>query len=131
NSWNSGNNNWIMDYEIRRGGALFASVRPIGSLTTRLLGESVVEVEFVLPEYVEFLTGDVMVVPGEGNFTLTVPNWREAGKRKFVYNHRYVAEHYSLANTQFMFYDETNTLTKGDFFMVGKLQDFVQLVVKN
>lgn len=120
-----------MRYTIKRNGYPVATAKAEGNLTTRLMGESVVNMTFTLPEYVEFLTGDTVEIPNEGVFILSEPNFTELGKRRFEYNLKFVGEHYQLGNTQFMFYNESNQLTNGEFFITGQLIDFVSLVVKN
>lgn len=121
-----------MNYPITRNGDLiYTFTHASGTLTTRILGESVVDLQVTLPEYFEFLTGDMLTIAGEGNFILTKPDFQQLASNRYEYKLKFVAEHYQLANTQFMFYDENNQLTKGDFFLTENLLGFVGHVVKN
>lgn len=121
-----------MNYEVTRGGVSLATIKhPTGTITSRILGESVIDMAFARPDYFEFHTGDMIHIGGYGNFILTIPNFKKKAANHYEYNLKFVAEHYTLANTQFMFYDSLNQLTKGEFFLTETLEGFVDLVIKN
>src|SRR3546814_8409657 len=118
-------------YDIKRGSELIATVKAEGMQTKRIMREDIVDLEFTLFEYVEFLIGDTVEVLVETYVLNRLGQPEKLSKNNYRYSLHFEAGYYDLAKAQFLFPDADNNLTICDFSVMGNPETFIDLIVSN
>src|SRR3546814_7200625 len=83
-------------YDIKRGSELIATVKAEGRQTKRIMREDIVDLEFTLFEYVEFLIGDTVEVFGETYVLNRLGQPEKLSKNNYRYSLHFEAGYYDL-----------------------------------
>lgn len=119
--------------EIKRGDSVIITVEPNTNsiLNKKVMGENSVSLSFTLPVMVNFKTGDFAVINGETFFIQIMPQVEKVSTYQYNYDVKLYGLEYKLQNAQYLFYDNSNELTQGDFSLTGKADDFINLLIDN
>ncbi|CAM1341722.1 phage tail protein [Tenacibaculum aestuarii] len=120
-----------MQYEIKRGAAVIATVRPEGSITTKIMGEELVSMTFTLANNVVFKTNDTVVVYGNTYYLLNEPIVEKRSTKEYRYQLQFAGIKYELSKVQLFFPDADNNLTLSEFSITGTANQMLNLVVQN
>lgn len=124
-----------MTYDIKRTNGsvewLVKTVHPTGTQSKKAMGESVVDMSFTLPVYVDFKINDFVVVYGETYKINLTPSVKKVGKRKFEYQIQFEHLFYDLAKVQLQFLNPQNQLLEPVFNLMGNAATIVGLIVDN
>lgn len=124
-----------MNYQIKRllNGieTVIKTVRPTGTQTKKAMGESVVDMSFTLPIYVEFKINDFVQVYGETYRINVMPSVKKVAARKYEYNIQFEEVFYDLAKVQLQFLNSQNQLLEPVFNLMGNAATIVGLIVEN
>ncbi len=120
-----------MEYEIKRGTVVIATVRPEGSITTKIMGEELVSMTFTLANNIVFKTNDTVVVYGNTYYLLNEPIVEKRSTKEYRYQLQFAGIKYELSKVQLFFPDADNNLTVSEFSITGTANQMLNLVVQN
>ncbi|WP_047789452.1 phage tail protein [Tenacibaculum mesophilum] len=120
-----------MQYEIKRGATLIATVRPEGSITTKIMGEELVSMTFTLADNIVFKTNDTVVVYGNTYYLLNEPIVEKRNTKEYRYQLQFAGIKYELSKVQLFFPDADNNLTVSEFSITGTANQMLNLIVQN
>lgn len=118
---------------VRRGTGDIVSIKPdtSSSIVSNEKGLSVATLNFELNAMFYFTIGDFATIYGK-TYYITKP---ATVRKKSRYNYEYTLimelRSSKLRNTQYMFYNEQNLLSDGDFSIYGTADDFINLLILN
>lgn len=120
-----------MIYAIKRGGTLLKSVKPTGKVTTKIMDEELLTMNFSLDHYFNFKVGDSVVAFNNIFGLQELPSVQKVSTNLFNYTLKFTGYKYELGKIQLMFPDGKNNLTLGDFSVNGNAQTIIELIVEN
>ncbi len=123
-----------MDYEIKRGNTVIATVRPTGVLQKGIMNANLVRFDFDLPYPVFLQRGDHITVYRENFYLNRLPEYTKDDKSNFIkyaYNCFFESVAYNLAKVSFRFLDANNNFTTAEFTITGTLDAFIDLLIRN
>lgn len=120
-----------MIYQIKRGAEVIASVRAEGQISTKLMGEELVKMNFSLTNKINFQIGDTVSVYGNTYYLFSDPSCTKNSSREFVYELQFAGVKYKLSEVQFFQYDNNHNLTIPEFSVITNAETLVDLIVSN
>lgn len=99
----------------------------------RIMGENVLRINFLEPQYIEFKIGDKAQVFNEWFYLnrLPVVSKLKVPGEDFRYEMILESTNHILSKVQFLFLGDDNSLKEGEFSYTGTAQDFLNLIVNN
>ncbi|NHQ68877.1 hypothetical protein, partial [Elizabethkingia miricola] len=104
-----------MRYDIKRGNTVIANISPTGKITSRIMGEELVNMSFALVRKIEFALGDYVDVRGRRYYLLDTPTTEQRSTKEWQYTLTFKSVKYRLTDVSMLFYDELNNLTVPTF----------------
>lgn len=104
-----------MIYEIKRGSAVIAQVRASGTQSREVMGKDVVNMTFSLPNHIDFLIGDTVEVFNADYVLNKKPVVNKLSSIRYDYTLQFESKGYDLIKVQYLFYDNSQSLTISDF----------------
>ncbi|CAM3558435.1 hypothetical protein ELOC111193_10795 [Elizabethkingia occulta] len=120
-----------MRYDIKRGNTVIANIRPTGKITSRIMGEELVNMSFALVRKIEFAMGDYVDVKGRRYYLLDSPTIVQKSTKEWQYTLNFKSVKYRLTDVSMLFYDELNNLTVPTFDIMGTAEKMIDLVITN
>ncbi|MBE9391963.1 hypothetical protein [Elizabethkingia anophelis] len=120
-----------MRYDIKRGNNIIANVRPTGKITSRIMGEELVNMSFSLVQKIEFALSDYVDVKERRYYLLDSPTITQKSTKEWQYTLTFKSVKYRLTDVSMLFYDELNNLTVPTFDIMGTAEKMIDLVVTN
>ncbi|WP_407483289.1 hypothetical protein [Elizabethkingia meningoseptica] len=120
-----------MRYDIKRGNTVIANIRPTGKITSRIMGEELVNMSFALVRKIEFALGDYVDVKGRRYYLLDSPTIVQKSTKEWQYTLNFKSVKYRLTDVSMLFYDELNNLTVPTFNIMGTAEKMIDLVITN
>ncbi|WP_407487579.1 hypothetical protein, partial [Elizabethkingia anophelis] len=120
-----------MRYDIKRGNNIIANVRPTGKITSRIMGEELVNMSFSLVQKIEFALSDYVDVKERRYYLLDSPTIVQKSTKEWQYTLTFKSVKYRLTDVSMLFYDELNSLTVPTFDIMGTAEKMIDLVVTN
>ncbi|HFK5562057.1 TPA: hypothetical protein ACGZ9C_001704 [Elizabethkingia anophelis] len=120
-----------MRYDIKRGNTVIANIRPTGKITSRIMGEELVNMSFALVRKIEFALGDYVDVKGRRYYLLDSPTVVQKSTKEWQYTLNFKSVKYRLTDVSMLFYDELNNLTVPTFDIMGTAEKMIDLVITN
>ncbi|UKY89754.1 phage tail protein [Elizabethkingia anophelis] len=120
-----------MRYDIKRGNTVIANIRPTGKITSRIMGEELVNMSFALVRKIEFAMGDYVDVKGRRYYLLDSPTIVQKSTKEWQYTLTFKSVKYRLTDVSMLFYDELNNLTVPTFDIMGTAEKMIDLVITN
>lgn len=118
---------------IYRGSVLLEAIIPDDSSVQvkSVMGDNVLNFNFVLNHYTDFFLNDHCTVYGELYKINTVPVFRKISSVRYEYTLVMHAEYYDLTKSQCLFLNNINALRESDFSLMGTAEDFIKLILEN
>lgn len=120
-----------MRYDIKRGNTVIANISPTGKITSRIMGEELVNMSFALVRKIEFALGDYVDVRGRRYYLLDTPTTEQRSTKEWQYTLTFKSVKYRLTDVSMLFYDELNNLTVPTFNIMGTAEKMIDLVITN
>ncbi len=120
-----------MKYTIKRGDTKIAVVRPEGQVSTKIMAEETVSMEFELPKRITFLTNDSVEVYGNTYYLGNEPVVNRINNRKYHYTLQFVSVKYELSKVQCFYPNNQNHLTVSEWSAIADASKLIDLVVQN
>ncbi|WGL71030.1 phage tail protein [Elizabethkingia anophelis] len=120
-----------MKYAIKRNNNIIAQVEPQGNVSTKIMGEELVNMTFELPTMVKFQIGDSVNVYGANYYLLQAPVVEKVNTRHFKYSLQFGSIIYELSKIQLLFPDAENNLTVSDGNPIGNADLLIGHVLNN
>lgn len=120
-----------MKYAIKRNNNIIAQVEPQGNVSTKIMGEELVNMTFELPTMVKFQIGDSVNVYGANYYLLQAPVVEKVNTRHFKYSLQFGSVIYELSKIQLLFPDAENNLTVSDGNPIGNADLLIGHVLNN
>lgn len=98
-----------MKYTIKRNNNIIAQVVPQGNVSTKIMGEELVNMTFELPKMVKFQIGDMVNVYGANYYLLQAPVVEKVNTKHFKYSLQFGSIIYELSKIQLLFPDADNS----------------------
>lgn len=96
------------------------------------MGQDVVKINFISAESVSFEVGDYIDVFGDRYFLYNPPSKQEKNsENNFSYDLEFQGKLYQLGNVIILNFDSLSFSTGGTFSLMGNLNDFAQLIIRN
>ncbi|HAY3505722.1 TPA: hypothetical protein JRX33_000135 [Elizabethkingia anophelis] len=120
-----------MKYAIKRNNNIIAQVEPQGNVSTKIMGEELVNMTFELPTMVKFQIGDSVNVYGANYYLLQAPVVEKVNTRHFKYSLQFGSIIYELSKIQLLFPDAENNLTVSEGNPIGNADLLIGHVLNN
>jgi hypothetical protein len=120
-----------MIYQIKRGSEIITSVRAEGKVSSKMMGEELVNMSFTLTSKITFQVGDTVEVYGNTYYLISDPSYTKNNSREFAYDLQFAGVKYNLADVQFFQYDSENELTVPEFTVITNAETLVNLLIAN
>ncbi|HAT3998554.1 TPA: hypothetical protein I9Y90_000036 [Elizabethkingia anophelis] len=120
-----------MKYTIKRNNNIIAQVEPQGNISTKIMGEELVNMTFELPTMVKFQIGDSVNVYGANYYLLQAPVVEKVNTRHFKYSLQFGSIIYELSKIQLLFPDAGNNLTVPEGNPIGNADLLIGHVLNN
>ncbi|MDV3559776.1 hypothetical protein CMU68_10390 [Elizabethkingia anophelis] len=120
-----------MKYTIKRNNNIIAQVEPQGNVSTKIMGEELVNMTFELPTMVKFQIGDSVNVYGANYYLLQAPVIEKVNTRHFKYSLQFGSIIYELSKIQLLFPDAGNNLTVSEGNPIGNADLLIGHVLNN
>lgn len=120
-----------MKYTIKRNNNIIAQVVPQGNISTKIMGEELVNMTFELPTMVKFQIGDSVNVYGANYYLLQAPVVEKVNTRHFKYSLQFGSIIYELSKIQLLFPDTENNLTVSEGNPIGNADLLIGHVLNN
>lgn len=123
----------MQSVDIMRNGALLATIFPDSNSTQvkRVMGENQVTITFSKSSYIPFRIGDYCTIFSERYQLNSLPVVIKESQVLWRYTLVMQAEMYDLAKAQMLFLGTDNTLREAEFSLMGKADDFIDLILQN
>lgn len=106
-------------------------VRPQGRLQQQVMGEDIVEMNFVLREFVAIPIGSTTEVFGAVYYLFDNAEVTQISTKEWHYSLDFKAVKYHLANVSMLFYDSQNMLRETDFHIHGTADEILNIIITN
>lgn len=120
-----------MKYEIKRNTTIVATVHAVGSQQREVMGKDIVNMDFSLSSYVEFLLGDTVEVYSKSYILNKRPQIEKVSSAQYNYTLQFEAEGYDLNKEIFFLLDDSNLPISSDFPLTLDASGFVDAIVSN
>ncbi|MCL1652597.1 phage tail protein [Elizabethkingia miricola] len=120
-----------MKYTIKRNNSTIAQVVPQGNISTKIMGEELVNMTFELSTMVKFQIGDSVNVYGVNYYLLQAPVVEKVNTRHFKYSLQFGSIIYELSKIQLLFPDAGNNLTVSEGNPIGNADLLIGHVLNN
>ncbi|MCT4127948.1 phage tail protein [Elizabethkingia anophelis] len=120
-----------MKYAIKRNNNIIAQIEPQGNVSTKIMGEELVNMTFELPTMVKFQIGDSVNIYGANYYLLQAPVVEKVNTRHFKYSLQFGSIIYELSKIQLLFPDAENNLTVSEGNPIGNADLLIGLVLNN
>ncbi len=120
-----------MEYIIKRGTAVVATVKPEGKQSKKIMDVNTVEMAFTLSAAVDFRIGDYVDVYDERYVLQDEPDYDKNSNNEHVYKMLFKGRSYELGKVAFMQLDGDNELTEGQFDLMADASMVLDLIVRN
>ncbi len=110
---------------------LVKAVHPTGKETVKAMGERVVDMQFSLPVYVDFMLNDFIVLDNETYKINLTPTVEKKAKRLYDYTIQFEHEFYDLAKIQIQGLNPQNGYLEPSFSVTGNALTIITLIVEN
>ncbi|MEN5132651.1 phage tail protein [Elizabethkingia anophelis] len=120
-----------MKYAIQRNNNIIAQVEPQGNVSTKIMGEELVNMTFELPTMVKFQIGDSVNVYGANYYLLQAPVVEKVNTCHFKYSLQFGSIIYELSKIQLLFPDADNNLTVYEGNPIGNADLLIGHVLNN
>ncbi|MDV3793318.1 hypothetical protein CMU23_01385 [Elizabethkingia anophelis] len=120
-----------MKYTIKRNNNTIAQVEPQGNISTKIMGEELVNMTFELSTMVKFQIGDSVNVYGANYYLLQAPVVEKVNTRHFKYSLQFGSIIYELSKIQLLFPDAGNNLTVPEGNPIGNADLLIGHVLNN
>ncbi|WP_407499612.1 phage tail protein [Elizabethkingia anophelis] len=120
-----------MKYTIKRNNNIIAQVVPQGNVSTKIMGEELVNMTFELSTMVKFQIGDMVNVYGANYYLLQAPVVEKVNTKHFKYSLQFGSIIYELSKIQLLFPDTDNNLTVSDGNPIGNADLLIGHVLNN
>lgn len=96
------------------------------------MGQDVVKIDYVSSKSIKFKIGDYIEVFGERYALLEPPiKYEKQSEKAFSYDLEFKGKIYQLGNTAVLNFDSLAFSTGGTFSLMGNLNDFAELIIRN
>lgn len=120
-----------MTYDIKRNTTTIATVHAVGSQQREVMGKDVVNMDFSLSSYVEFLLGDKVEVYTKSYVLNKRPQIEKVSSAQYNYTLQFEAEGYDLNKEIFFLLDDSDNPISSDFPLTLDASGFVDAIVAN
>ncbi|NAW52178.1 hypothetical protein GNY06_12600 [Elizabethkingia argentiflava] len=120
-----------MKYTIKRYNKILAQVVPQGTVSTKIMGEELVNMTFELPQMLKFQVGDAVEVYGVSYQLLQAPVVEKINTRLFKYSLEFGSIKYELSKIQLLFPDSENKLSLSEGDPIGDADLLLTLILNN
>ncbi|MDV3945123.1 hypothetical protein CMT69_09310, partial [Elizabethkingia anophelis] len=120
-----------MKYAIKRNNNIIAQVEPQGNVSTKIMGEELVNMTFELSTMVKFQIGDMVNVYGANYYLLQAPVVEKVNTKHFKYSLQFGSIIYELSKIQLLFPDADNNLTVSEGNPIGNADLLIGHVLNN
>ncbi|WP_295794900.1 phage tail protein [Mucilaginibacter sp.] len=124
-----------MQYYIKRGSDVIATVKPTGQQSKKIMGENIVTMNIDLPGPADFQINDYVDVFVDDNieryFLFDLADVKKASSKEFNYTVTFKGWQYYLDNAGYLFPDADNAYTLSGQSLMGTLDTFVDLLIAN
>ncbi|ATC39588.1 phage tail protein [Elizabethkingia anophelis] len=120
-----------MKYTIKRNNNIIAQVVPQGNVSTKIMGEELVNMTFELQAMVKFQIGDSVNVYGANYYLLQAPVVEKVNTKHFKYSLQFGSIIYELSKIQLLFPDADNNLTVSEGNPIGNADLLIGYVLNN
>ncbi|MDV4078132.1 hypothetical protein CMT44_04100 [Elizabethkingia anophelis] len=120
-----------MKYIIKRNNNIIAQIVPQGNVSTKIMGEELVNMTFELSTMVKFQIGDMVNVYGANYYLLQAPVVEKVNTKHFKYSLQFGSIIYELSKIQLLFPDAENKLTVSEGNPIGNADLLIGHVLNN
>ncbi|MDM1093426.1 phage tail protein [Myroides odoratimimus] len=120
-----------MKYTIKRNNKDIATVSPTGSLNCKIMAEEVVQMQFVLPEYIAFKIGDTVSVYGTTYVLNQEPSVQKISTINYAFELQFESFKYDLNKVLCLGLNSKNELTEPDYAIMGDPMMLLKHLVAN
>lgn len=120
-----------MKYTILRSGTFLKRVQPTGNVSTKIMDEELLTMNFSLDHYFNFKIGDTCTAFNTVFILQELPTVHKQATNHYNYTLSFTGIKYELGKIQLMFPDGNNNLTLGDFSINADAQTIIELIVQN
>lgn len=102
-----------------------------GEQRRELMGENIITLTVLSASVIPFAIGDSIAVFGQTYYLNQLPTMNKMGKNKYEYNIRAESIDFEMLKMQFFDADVSGVSLSSDFFLTGKAELFLQVLVHN
>jgi len=96
-----------------------------------IMGDNIINIHFLNSNYINFKIGDYCTVFDEIYALNELPVVKKTATNNFEYTLKMQAEGFNLSKAQYLFIGTDNSLRESDFYLMGKADTFIDLVIAN
>lgn len=120
-----------MQYQIKRGDSIIATVTPTGPQSKKVMGEDIVTMAFSLPYNIDFLQGDYSMVNGSKYKLKSLTDLKKSSSIEYDYTLNLKGWMYDLQDVLYKFPDANNEYTLTGQSLMGDINTFIDLLITN
>ncbi|MEZ2337696.1 hypothetical protein AB6735_18765 [Mucilaginibacter sp. RCC_168] len=120
-----------MQYQIKRGTDVIATVTPTGKLSKKVMGEDIAPMTFSLPYNIDFLQGDYCMAFGYKYKLKSLSDLKKSSSIEFDYTLNLKGPMYDLQEVLYKFPDANNEYTLTGQSLMGDINTFIDLLITN